>query len=153
MTQRNNAGPDFGVVSPDRVRNTVVAMIGAARASGWTIESIASASGVKRDTIKGWLADGKEPSLSKALSVAVVLGERAVNTVLAIIGYGGATPLDEPDTPDLHQLVAAGLGDFHVIAAAAADGRIDHTEEAPVQEAADHLIASLLPLSSARRAE
>lgn len=146
------AVPEIPVVAPQRVRETIVAIIGAARASGWTVEAIATASGVKRDTIKGWLSDGKEPTLSKALSVAVVIGERAVNTILSLIGYGGATPLDEPDQVNPAQIVASGLADFSVIATAAVDGRIDHTERPACEEAADNLIATLLPISSAGKA-
>ena len=151
MSQRSEAAAETPVVAPDRVRATVLAIIQGARASGWTVESLAVASGVKKDTIKGWL-EGKEPSLSKALSIAVVIGERAVNSILALIGYGGATPLDEPDEMNPALITATALAHLSTIAAAAADGRIDHTEQPACQLAADHLIATVLPLSSAGQA-
>lgn len=47
------------------------------------------------------------------------------------------------------QIAADAMGHLSVIARNAADGRIDHTEEAETAEAADQIIATVLPLSSA----
>lgn len=140
--------PDSGLVSPDRVRLTVQALLRAAQAEGWTDPQLDQLSGVPARTIKSYRVDGKEPSLSNALSLAVVLGPRALNALLAIIGYV-ARPLDEADEPNVALLVATGLTHFSTIATAAADGRIDHLEEPRCREAADQLIATVMPLSSA----
>lgn len=149
----NKAVAECAIVSPERVGEVIRVQMRIARAKGLTLADIARDSGVRLNTIRGWIEEGKEPSLSKALSVAVVLGERAVNAVLAIIGYGGACPLDEPGRVNPMRLVADCMEPFSVLARAAADGRIDHTEEEPCREAADTIIATVLPLSSAGQAE
>jgi tellurite resistance protein len=45
-------------------------------------------------------------------------------------------------------MTAAAMQHLSVIATAAADGRIDHVERPAVREAADMLIATVLPVSS-----
>jgi hypothetical protein len=130
----------------------VQGLLRGAQASGWTDDALSNASGVPARTIKGYRIDGKEPGLANALSIGCVLGKAAINSILAIIGYGGAAPLDEPDDLNVNELVASGLRHFTVIATAAADGRIDHIEEPACTAAADHLIATFLPLSSTGKA-
>ena len=98
--------------------------------------------------IKSYRIEGKEPPLSVALSLAVVLGEGAINSIMSLIGYV-ARPLDEPGDLCVNSLVATGLQHFSTIATAAADGRIDHTEAPLCREAADMIIATVMPLSSA----
>ncbi|NIJ24813.1 helix-turn-helix domain-containing protein [Sphingomonas japonica] len=123
----------------------------------FTVEQVAATSGVPVRTVRSYMANDetevREPTLSNALSIACVLGPVAVNGVLALIGYGGAKPLDEPDAIQPMQIVATGMQHFAVIAEAAADNRIDHTEEQRTTEAADGIIATFLPLSSAGRAK
>ncbi|ODU22759.1 MAG: hypothetical protein ABS87_00915 [Sphingomonas sp. SCN 67-18] len=119
----------------------------------FTVQQIADESGVSKDTIASYMRnDGpKEPSLSRALSIAVVLGKPSVRAIMALIGYS-ACPLDEPEALRPMQIVANGMQHFAVIARCAADNRIDHTEEKITTDAADALIATVLPLSSAGRA-
>ncbi|WP_447724586.1 hypothetical protein [Sphingomonas koreensis] len=147
MSQRNDAVPDAPIVGADRVRLTVQGILRAAQASGWTDGSLSAASGVKADTIKGYRVDGKEPSLSRALSLAVVIGPAALDPILALIGYV-ARPIEDADAISPAQIVADGLAEFSIIATAAADGRFDHTEEPRVRAAADTIIATLVPISS-----
>jgi len=147
----NTSADDGSLVSPDRVRLLVQGLLRSAQASGWTDESLGAATQMKPRRIKAYRTEDKEPPLSAALSLAVVLGPSAINGVLALIGYV-ARPLDEPDALQPMQIVAAGLAHFNTIAQAAADGRIDHTEENDCRLAADGLIATVLPLSSAGRA-
>jgi len=78
-----------------------------------------------------------------------VLGRRAVNTLLALIGYGGATPLDEADTRNPLMALSNGMQHWATFARCAADGRIDHTEEQDTTAAADGIIAEMIPFSSA----
>jgi hypothetical protein len=104
-------------------------------------------SGIPARAIKSYRVEGREPSLHAALSLAVVIGSPAVNAILALIGYS-AHPLDEAGDCDPRQIVADGLRHFTVIAEAAADGRIDHTERPACQQAADKLIEAVMPLSS-----
>lgn len=147
----NASVSDGGLVSPDRVRAVVQGLLRAAQARGWTDEALSDASGVKARTIKSYRVEGKEPSLSAALSLAVVLGPHALNPVLALIGYV-ARPLDEADELQPMAIAAASMGHLAVIARCAADNRIDHTEEPETTAAADALIATILPLSSAGKA-
>lgn len=143
---------DAAICGPDRVRNVVQGILRAAQAGGWTDEALEQASGVKARTIKSYRVDGKEPSLSNALSLGVVLGTRGLNPILALIGYV-ARPLDEADAIQPMQIAADAMQHLAVIAHAAADGRIDHIERPSVTEAADQIIATVLPLASAGQAE
>lgn len=129
------------------------AIVSGATASGWTLDRIAQTSGVSDSTIKGWVLEDKEPSLSRALSVGVVIGKRAINSIIGIVGYGGATPFDEPGRPDFVTMIPGSLEDLGIIAAATARGGLDHTTEPAARAAADRIIARLLPISSAGHAE
>ncbi|BCA57718.1 hypothetical protein [Sphingomonas sp. HMP6] len=129
------------------------AMFAGATASGWTLHSISVASGVSCSTIKGWLLEGKEPTLSRALSVALVIGRRAINSINALAGYGGATPFEETAGPDFVTMIPGCLEDLSIIAAATARGGLDHTGEPAARAAADRILARLLPISSAGQAE
>lgn len=120
-----------------------------------TRQSLADAAGVNVHTIDALRKtdEGKRKvTTAQMLSLCCVMGERRVNGLLSHIGYGGATPLDEPDDLNLPDIIASGLRNMSVVANAAADGRIDHLEGPLVQEAADQIIATYLPLSSAGRA-
>lgn len=122
-----------------------------------SVPQISEGSGVPVRAIRSYMASDpgelREPSVSAALSIACVMGRRTVNALLAEIGYGGATPLEEPDEMQPMQIVANAFDHFNVIVRAASDNRIDHTEEWATTEAADMLIATVLPLSSAGKAE
>jgi hypothetical protein len=147
------AVPDAAIAGRNRVCFIVQGLLRSAQQSGWTDETLHAASGVPARTIKSYRVEGKEPCLTNALSIALVLGAPAINSVLALIGYGGATPLDEADELRPAVIVATGLDGFSVIARAAADGRIDHTELPDCRRAADAIIESVLPLSSAGQAQ
>lgn len=154
MTDKKSV-QDTPIVSHDRTTETIRTQLHLAVVveRRFTVQQIAENSGVGKDAVASYMRnDGpKEPSLSRALSIAVVLGPRAVNSIMSIIGYG-AHLLDEPPGLNVNCIVAEGLRQFTTIAAAASDGRIDHTEAPACQEAADMLIATVLPLSSAGRA-
>lgn len=143
---------DAALAGRQRVRIVVQGLLRGAQVAGWTDESLHGATGVPARTIKSYRVEGKEPCLTNALSIACVLGKDAINAVLAIIGYGGATPLDEADDLKPAEMIATGLRNIAVIATAAADGRIDHIEEPICTNAADELIATFLPLSSSAKA-
>lgn len=120
----------------------------------FTAEGLSKDSGVGLSAIRSYMRNDvqKEPGVANALSIAVVLGERAVQSLMALIGYT-ASLLDEPDTPNPMLIVARCMPKFGVIAEAAADGRIDHTEQPNTTDASDYIIAELLPLSSHRLQE
>lgn len=148
----NASTDDAGICSPNRVCFIVAGLLRAAQVKGWTDESLEAASGVKARRIKAWRVEGKEPSLSGALSIAVVLGPEAVNAALALIGYGGAKPLDEGTSSQPSQIVSTVIDGLNVIARAAADNHFDHLETPDVAKAADSIIATLIPVSSAGEA-
>lgn len=118
-----------------------------------TATQIAIDSGVPLSCIqsymKGTAAERKEACVSYALSIAVVLGKDVVNSLLAEIGYGGATPLDEPDSLQPVRVVAECMKNFAVIAEAATNNVFEEHEQSDVSGAADGIIATLLPISSA----
>lgn len=147
----NQSADVSAIVSPDRVREVVQAILRGAQAKGYTDEQLEGLSGVKARCIKSYRVENREPSLSHALSIGVALGLPALNNMLAIIGYA-VRPLDEADELQANVIVARGMQHLSVIADAAADGRIDHLERPTCQEAADMLIATVLPLSSAGQA-
>lgn len=158
MTQRSNSVRTSQIVADDRVKDAVQRLLYSAVhvEKRFTAGQIATESGVSKGSIDAYLSirpeAQRQPSLAAALSIAVVLGERAVNSILALIGYGGAHPLDEPHKPNLATITAHLISGVSVIANAAADLQIDHHEEEPVREAADMIIAEVLPFSSSARA-
>lgn len=115
----------------------------------FTADMIAAQSGVPLRTVQSYMSnqDPREPSLSNALSIAVVVGERSVQAIMAIIGYS-ASPTEDPSEINPMLIVARALPKMGVIAKAAADGRIDHRERPETTDAADSIIAEMLPLSS-----
>ena len=157
MNRANNSAEENSIVSRNRVTEVVriqlhTAVIVERR---FTVEQISELSGIKVRAIRSYMANDpeeiREPSLSNALSLAVVLGKKSVNAVLALIGYH-AEPLEEAEALSPTIIAATALSDLTVIVNAAADGRIDHKEEPMTTAAADHLIATIWPLSSHRDA-
>jgi transcriptional regulator with XRE-family HTH domain len=154
----DSAAQQTALVSRDRVIDTIRPLLRNATVVSrrFTVEQIADQAGVHIRTVRSYMANDpgevREPTLSNALSIACVLGTPAVNSILALIGYGGAKPLEEAE--EAHPMVAAATALHHLstIATAAADGRIDHIERPACQEAADTIIATLIPYSSAGEA-
>lgn len=145
-----SSAPSRAAVSPDCVRETIQKILRAAQTK-FTDEQLEAASGVSARCIKSYRIEGREPSLGNALSLLLVLGNGDLNRILATIGYI-ARPLDESDELQVGQVVACILQHGSVIATAAVDGRIDHTEQPDCQRAADEIIATVLPMSSAGKA-
>lgn len=121
----------------------------------FTLEQLSEESGVHVRVLRCWMSDDedahREPKLSAALSVAVVLGRPAVNAILATIGYAGS-PLDEEDAAGPALAAAEMMGEVARFAKCAADNRIDHTEEDDATTAADNVIELALPFSSKGKA-
>ncbi|HYI43687.1 MAG TPA: hypothetical protein VD768_08715 [Sphingomicrobium sp.] len=105
-------------------------------------------SGIKATTIKSYRLRTRSPSLGAGLAIAAALGEWAINAVLHPVGFQGAS-LEGSNELQPMQIVADALNHLGVIGQAAADNRIDHIEKPKTTEAADMLIATVLPLSSA----
>lgn len=137
--------------SHDRVTQTIAMLLRGAQARGIHDNLLSASSGIPERTIKSYRTDGKDPSLTNALSLLAALGPDAVNAVLATIGYGGARPLGDAPAIDPRTIVADLLPHVSTLAQAAADGHFDHTEQRACEEAANHIIATVLPISSAGR--
>lgn len=158
MSGRDESVQSAPTVSDDRVRDTLRRELDRAInvEHNWTRQQLAVESGVNIYTIDAIMsrdvAKHRRVCMADAWSLAQALGKRAVNSLLALIGYGGATRLDDPNELRPMELAAQALASLSIIATAAADGRIDHTEKPRCQEAADAIIATVLPLSSAGRA-
>lgn len=153
MTQRSETVRTVPIVSDERLRSMLRREIDRTIniTRDLTRAELAASSRVNIHTIDQILsrdvAKHRRIALEDALSIAWVLGEQTVNAILATIGYV-AGPLEDADVLQPMQIVAESMGHIAIIARAAADGRIDHTEEMETTEAADLLIATVLPLSS-----
>ena len=146
------------IVSDDRVKETLQRMLHLCVhvERRMTVGQIAEQAGLSNNCVSAYLSvrpeAQRQASLGNALSIAVVLGEKAVNQVLALIGYGGATPLEESDAADplecaVHAMQA--LGEF---CQCTAGHSIEHTKVERAAHAADTIIAEILPFSSAGHA-
>ena len=155
--RNDNAVQSAPVASDDRIREALRKQINRCISLDrtHTRAELATESGVSIHQIDQLASQNPDKHrrvcMADAFSIAWVIGPRAVNALLAVIGYGGAKPLDEVDAVQPMLLTATALTHLSTIATAAADGRIDHTEEPACREAADQLIAVVLPLSSVRQ--
>lgn len=144
----NRSVPDDDCTSDDRVAEALAGVLRRAQRENTTDEQLERLSGVKAARIKSYRLRTRSPSLGAGLVIAAALGEWAVNAVLHPVGFQGAS-LDGGCELQPMQIVADALGHLGVIGQAAADGRIDHIERPACREAADMIIATVLPLSSA----
>jgi len=154
--QDGNAAQSGPIVSDERIRDTLRRQIDRAYTidRSFTRASLASETGVNVYTLDAIMsrdpAKQRRVTMEDAFSIASVLGDRAVNALLALMGYAGRR-LDDPDAMQPMLIAATAMAHLSTIATAAADGRIDHTEQPGCQEAADMIIATVLPMSSAGR--
>lgn len=142
----NNSVSNQSIVSHESVCDVMAALLRAA-AMKHTDDQLSALTGVPARTLKSYRIEGKEPSLSNALSIAVVLGDGAVNAILSTIRYS-AQPLEKANDTRLSDVTPKMLTYIAIIAKALADHRIDHVEWPDVREAADGLIETAAPLSS-----
>lgn len=157
MTQRSNSAQSGPLVSDERLRNALREQIQIAFHidNSFTRDTLAERSGVNIYQIDA--INSRDPAkrrpihATEALSLAFVIGPRAVNAVMALIGYVG-TPLEEGRGAQPTQIVAQAMASLAVIASAAADNRFDHSELPGVECAADDLIEIMTPISSRRGA-
>lgn len=141
------------IVSDDRVRDVlrrhVQRVLHVDRS--FTRKQLADESGVNVHTIDAIVSrdagKNRRVCFADGISLAWVMGPPAVNALLGLIGWVGR-PEDDGEAVNPMAIAATSMGHLAVIAAAAADGRIDHTELPATQQAADLLIATVLPLSS-----
>lgn len=154
---QNNSASDGPLVSADRAIETMRRILHheVKVARRFTLEQLSAESGVSVRLLRCWISDdddeNREPKLSAALSVAVVLGRRAVNSILATVGYVAA-PLDDQDATGPAMVAADMMGEVARFARFAADNRIDHVEEPDATRAADNVIDLALPYSSRAKA-
>ena len=118
-----------------------------ARLDWYDEERLEELTGIKARTIRSYRCESKEPSLSTALKLWFVLGPKYSDPVLKLLGCRLVLIEEHDMRQDMARITSEGLEAFAVIAKAAADGRIDHTELPGVQDACDQLIRLLLPLA------
>ena len=144
------------IVSDERIRDTLRRQIERAYNvdRSFSRATLSSESGVSVHTLDQIMSRNPEKkrrvTMEDAFSIAQLLGDRAVSALLSTIGYT-ARRMDEPDALQPMLIAATAMAHLSTIATAAADGRIDHTEQPRCQEAADMIIATVLPMSSAGR--
>jgi len=141
------------ITSDERIRNVLRRHIKRAYDNrDFTRLSLATESRVNVHTIDAIVSRDaskqRRVACEDALCIAYALGEEAVSALLATIQYA-ARPLDDGDAMQPMLVAATAMQHLSTIATAAADGRIDHTEAPACREAADLIIATVLPLSSA----
>ena len=144
------------ITSDERIRNALKRHIRRAYDTReFTRETLARESKVSvcqiDQIMSGDAAKHRRVAAEDALCLAYALGDDAVNAIMATISFG-ARRLGSPDELQVHAIVANGLQHFSTIATAAADGRIDHVERPLCRDAADQIIATVMPLSSAGEA-
>lgn len=150
-TPEQSAG-DEPVVSRESVTSLVQQLLyRALHVEKRSYAELSALSGLSPRRIESYATEGKEPSLSAALSLAVALGKPAVNAMLSKIGYS-ARQVGASDDAAPGLAVAEMLGSLRVIAEAAADGVIDHTEAPACDAAATNVIACASTFQRARGA-
>jgi len=142
------AAANASIISHESVVLRIQAMLRKAQVEGWKDDDLSNLSGVPTRTIRSYRVEGKEPSLSNALSLWYVLGPKATDPILGLMGVRAVLIDSDDEKRNLSAMVADSLQSLSVIAAAAADGRIDHNELPACQDAADTLIRLLLDISS-----
>ncbi|MEJ7933519.1 hypothetical protein WG907_04505 [Sphingobium sp. AN558] len=153
MTLAGNSVPSSPLISDERVRNMLRKeydrAINILRET--TRAQLAADSGVNIHQIDAIVSmdTGKQRrvAMADAMSICWALGEHAVNSMAALMGFT-ARPLEAEGDLQPTMMAANALAKLSVIATAAADGRIDHSEMPACREAADALIATILPISS-----
>lgn len=155
MTQRSNNAQNEPCVSDERLRNALRRQIDRAYNAqrSTTRQQLSTESGVNVFTIDAIMSNDaakqRRVKLEDAFSIVFTLGERAVNGLIAEMGYTGARKTDAPDPLRPMQLAAKAMAHLSTIATCAADDVIDYREEPICRDAADQLIATVLPMSSA----
>lgn len=149
---RDNSAQNIGITSDEQIRNVLRRHIKRALdRRDFTRMTLANESGVGLAQVDQIIssdpAKHRRVTCEDALNLAYALGEDCVAALIGVIHYT-ARKLDA-DEVDAHHIVASALPHMATIATAAADGRFDHVERPSVREAADHLVATFLPLSSA----
>lgn len=141
-----------GITSDERIRNVLQRHIRKAYDKHeFARETLAEESGVSLCQIDQIMAGDpskhRRVTCEDAFNLAYTLGDGAVNALVGCMKYTASRPGADLMAP--MRLAATALQGVSVIANAAADGRIDHTEAMICREAADMIIATVAPLSSA----
>lgn len=153
MMQGNNSAGEDSIVSRNRVMQTMRSILRTAIIieRKWTVEELAIESGVKARAIRSYMSNDeqewREPPLSSALSLLAIIGNRAVNSAVSIIGYV-ANPLDSVEARGPAQDAAEALRHVSDFVSCAFDNHIDHVEEPVATAACDNVIELLTPYSS-----
>lgn len=151
-----NSARNGGITSDEQIRNVLRRHIKRALdRREFTRSSLSQESGVELFQIdqinSSDKAKHRRVTCEDAFNLAYTLGDDCVAALVGVIHY--TTRRMDADEVDAHHVVASALPHIATIASAAADGRFDHVEMPSVRDAADHIVATFLPLSSAGGAE
>jgi hypothetical protein len=141
-----------GMTSDERIRNVLSRHIRKAfDKHDFTRETLHAESGVGISQIDqimaGDVAKHRRITCEDAFNLAYALGDHTVSALTGTIHYTARRA--NGDAARVNEIVANALPHLSIIAAAASDGRIDHSEAPMCRDAADELIRVVTPLSSA----
>lgn len=153
MSSCSNSAQNGAIVSDERMRNVLREQIKLSLHIDRTEtrQTLSDKSGVNIYQIDAILS--RDPAkhrplhANEALSIAFVLGDRAVQALMALIGYA-ATSLDDAEAHGPAMVAVELMENVARFARCAADNIIDHTEKPTTTEAADNVINLALPYSS-----
>ena len=146
IEQKSTFGAEHSVNIRQLFRNTLNAFVGPGRM--YPVEVLASATQMNPDTVRRYLRGESCPEWHNAVAIMGVLPPEFANTVLHPAGLTGLRRVGGECTPaETLREVAEGAA---VLAAALADGRIDHTELPAIRK---ELTEALVAISQFLNAE
>ncbi|MDB5550061.1 MAG: hypothetical protein JWL86_45 [Rhizobium sp.] len=153
--QRDNSAGDNTIISRDSAAKGMRTVLRDAIIveKRFTVAGLAARTGIKPRRLEMYMSEteNKEPPLSVALSILEILKGRAVNDIIAMIGFVGM-PIDQSEAKGPAQDAVSAMEEVTRFARCAIDNRIDHVEKPIATDAADNVIELLAPYSSRHRA-
>lgn len=147
---------EFPLLSPEaadaHVFRCLSLLIG--RGKRFSVNDVHIGTGIPARTISSWLAAGEDRREPKAHHLLLLFGFFGIEFSSKVLGQVGqiARHIDPADSMKPAQIVGEVLSALAVLGQAATDNRIDHTEAPACRDAADRIIAAVVPLSSVARA-
>jgi len=151
MTQRDISAGDNTIISRDLAAQTMRSILRTAIIveKRFTVAALAARTGLKPRRLEMYMSEteNKEPPLSVALSILEILGPKAANDIVALIGMV-AVPLDRANAVGPAADAVTAMEEVTRFARCAIDNRIDHVEQPVATDAVDNVIELLTPYSS-----
>jgi hypothetical protein len=150
----SNSAFDYPLPSPEAAETHIIhclaLLIG--RGKRFSVNDVSIGTGIPERTVSSWLEthDPREPKAKHLLLLCGFFGTEWTSKVLGPVGQV-SQPIRSADAIRPADILVGVLSDLSVIGKAASDNRIDHTEEPACREAADRIIAAMVPISSVGR--